>query len=91
LNSSTTPRSTPEGVRSVSGAPNLPAGFTDAFTSRYIEAGELSLRAVIGGEGMPSNWKHLSQIPLFSNLSERRLRKLASKATEDAYETETSS
>ena len=52
-----------------------------------IEAGELSLRAVIGGEGMPSNWKHLSQIPLFSNLCERRLRKLASKATEDAYET----
>ena len=36
---------------------------------------------------MPSNWKHLSQIPLFSSICERRLRKLASKATEDAYET----
>jgi CRP/FNR family cyclic AMP-dependent transcriptional regulator len=36
---------------------------------------------------MPSNWKYLSQIPLFSTLSERRLRKLASRANEDAYET----
>jgi CRP/FNR family transcriptional regulator, cyclic AMP receptor protein len=36
---------------------------------------------------MPSNWKYLSEIPLFSTLSERRLRKLASRANEDAYET----
>jgi CRP/FNR family transcriptional regulator, cyclic AMP receptor protein len=35
---------------------------------------------------MPSNWKYLQQIPLFSNLSERRLRKLAGTAIEDAYE-----
>jgi pimeloyl-ACP methyl ester carboxylesterase len=37
----------------VSGAPNLPAGFTDAFTSRYIDTGEVSLHAVIGGDGPP--------------------------------------
>jgi CRP-like cAMP-binding protein len=35
---------------------------------------------------MPSNWKYLSEIPLFSTLSERRLRKLARQASEDAYE-----
>jgi pimeloyl-ACP methyl ester carboxylesterase len=46
---------TPEGPGSVSGAPNLPAGFTDTFTSRYIETGAIGLRqhAVIGGDGPP--------------------------------------
>jgi hypothetical protein len=44
---------TPEGPGSVSGAPNLPAGFTDTFTSRYIDAGGLRQHAVIGGEGPP--------------------------------------
>jgi len=44
---------TPEGPGSVSGAPNLPAGFTDTFTSRYIDTGELRLHAVTGGEGPP--------------------------------------
>jgi pimeloyl-ACP methyl ester carboxylesterase len=44
---------TPQGPGSVSGAPNLPAGFTDTFTSRYIDTGELRLHAVIGGEGPP--------------------------------------
>ena len=44
---------TPEGPGSVSGAPNLPAGFTDTFTSRYIDIGQLRLHAVIGGEGPP--------------------------------------
>lgn len=48
-----TRRSTPEGPGSVSGAPNLPAGFADTFTSRYIDAGELRQHAVIGGEGRP--------------------------------------
>jgi pimeloyl-ACP methyl ester carboxylesterase len=43
----------PEGPGSVSGAPNLPAGFTDTFTSRYIDTGQLRLHAVIGGEGPP--------------------------------------
>ena len=45
--------STPEGPLSVAGAPNLPAGFTDAFTSRYVDTGELRLHAVIGGDGPP--------------------------------------
>ena len=45
--------STPEGPGSVSGAPNLPAGFTDTFTSRYIDTGELRLHAVTGGDGPP--------------------------------------
>jgi pimeloyl-ACP methyl ester carboxylesterase len=44
---------TPEGPGSVSGAPNLPAGFTDTFKGRYIDAGKLRLHAVIGGEGPP--------------------------------------
>jgi pimeloyl-ACP methyl ester carboxylesterase len=43
----------PEGPGSVSGAPNLPAGFTDTFTSRYIDAGDLRLHGVTGGEGPP--------------------------------------
>jgi CRP/FNR family transcriptional regulator, cyclic AMP receptor protein len=36
---------------------------------------------------MDQNWKYLSQIPLFSNLSERRLRKLADTSTVDVYDT----
>jgi pimeloyl-ACP methyl ester carboxylesterase len=44
---------TPEGPLSASGAPNLPAGFTDTFTSRYIDTDELRQHAVIGGEGPP--------------------------------------
>jgi pimeloyl-ACP methyl ester carboxylesterase len=35
------------------GAPNLPQGFTDTFTSRYVDTGELRLHAVIGGDGPP--------------------------------------
>jgi hypothetical protein len=45
--------SAPEGPGSVSGAPNLPAGFTDTFTSRYVDAGGLRQHVVIGGEGPP--------------------------------------
>ncbi len=44
---------TPEGPGSVSGVPNLPAGFAGTFTSRYIDAGEVRLHAVTGGEGPP--------------------------------------
>jgi pimeloyl-ACP methyl ester carboxylesterase len=44
---------TPEGPGSVSGAPNLPEGFTDTFTSRYIETGDLRQHVVTGGEGPP--------------------------------------
>ena len=43
----------PEGPGSVSGAPNLPGGFTDTFTSRYVDTGELRLHAVTGGDGPP--------------------------------------
>ena len=43
----------PEGPGSVRGAPNLPAGFTDTFTSRYIKTGDLRQHAVIGGDGPP--------------------------------------
>jgi pimeloyl-ACP methyl ester carboxylesterase len=53
MSSSSTPASTPEGPRSVSGAPNLPEGFPDTFTSRYIDTGGLRQHAVIGGEGPP--------------------------------------
>lgn len=41
------------GPWSVSGAPNLPAGFTETFTSRYIDTGALRQHAVIGGDGPP--------------------------------------
>src|SRR5262249_5274130 len=44
---------TPEGPGSVSGAPNLPEGFTDTFTSRYVDTGEVRLHAVTGGGGPP--------------------------------------
>jgi pimeloyl-ACP methyl ester carboxylesterase len=44
---------TPEGPGSVSGAPNLPAGFADTFSSKYIDTGEVRLHAVIGGDGPP--------------------------------------
>jgi len=44
---------TPEGPGSASGAPNLPAGFTDTFASRYVDTGEVRLHAVIGGDGPP--------------------------------------
>ena len=53
MSSSSTHLPIPEGPGSVSGAPNLPAGFTDTFTSRYIDTGGLRLHAVIGGEGPP--------------------------------------
>jgi len=53
MNSSSTGLPTPEGPGSVSGAPNLPEGFTDTFTSRYVDTGEVRLHAVIGGEGPP--------------------------------------
>jgi pimeloyl-ACP methyl ester carboxylesterase len=49
---STSPH-TPEGPGSVSGAPNLPAGFADTFTSRFVDAGDVRLHAVTGGEGPP--------------------------------------
>jgi pimeloyl-ACP methyl ester carboxylesterase len=53
MSASSTRHPTPEGPGSVSGAPQLPAGFTDIFTSRYLDAGQLRLHAVIGGQGPP--------------------------------------
>jgi alpha/beta hydrolase fold len=53
MSSSSAPLSTPEGPGSVSGAPNLPEGFTDTFTSRYVDTGDLRQHAIIGGEGPP--------------------------------------
>lgn len=44
---------TPQGPGSVSGAPNLPDGFADTFTSRFIDVDEVRLHAVVGGEGPP--------------------------------------
>src|SRR5262245_38204352 len=44
---------TPEGPGSVSGAPHLPKGFTDTFTSRYVNANGIRLHAVVGGKGPP--------------------------------------
>jgi pimeloyl-ACP methyl ester carboxylesterase len=42
-----------EGTGSVSQAPNLPDGFAETFTSRYVDAGEIRMHAVIGGDGPP--------------------------------------
>jgi pimeloyl-ACP methyl ester carboxylesterase len=53
MSSSSTRLPTPAGPGSVSGAPNLPAGFTDTFTSRYVDTGEVRLHAVTGGDGPP--------------------------------------
>jgi len=44
---------TPQGPGSVSGAPNLPVGFADTFTSRFVDAGGLRQHVVIGGAGPP--------------------------------------
>jgi pimeloyl-ACP methyl ester carboxylesterase len=53
MTSSSTGPPTPEGPGSVTGAPHLPERFTDTFTSRYIDTGEVRLHAVIGGDGPP--------------------------------------
>jgi pimeloyl-ACP methyl ester carboxylesterase len=53
MNSSSTSLPTPEGPGSVSEAPGLPEEFTETFTSRYVDTGELRLHAVIGGQGPP--------------------------------------
>ena len=44
---------TPQGPGSVSGAPNLPDGFTDTFTGRYVDTGGVRLHVVTGGDGPP--------------------------------------
>jgi pimeloyl-ACP methyl ester carboxylesterase len=42
-----------EGRGSVSGVPNLPEGFSESFSSRFVDIADLRLHAVIGGEGPP--------------------------------------
>jgi pimeloyl-ACP methyl ester carboxylesterase len=44
---------TPQGPGSVSAAPNLPAGFTDTFSSRFVDVDGVKLHAVVGGDGPP--------------------------------------
>ena len=64
MSSSTAPLPTPRGPGSVSAAPNLPAGFTDTFTDRFVDAGGLRQHVVVGGggpplllvHGWPQNW-----------------------------------
>jgi len=51
--SASTQLETPTGPGSVSGAPHLPEGFTDTFTSRFVDTGEVRLHAVVGGAGPP--------------------------------------
>ncbi len=53
MTSSSTGLPAPEGPGSVSGAPNLPAGFSGTFTSRYVDAGGLRQHVVTGGGGPP--------------------------------------
>jgi pimeloyl-ACP methyl ester carboxylesterase len=53
MSSSSTRLPTAEGPGSASEAPHLPAGFTDTFTSRYVDTGQVRLHAVIGGDGPP--------------------------------------
>lgn len=43
----------PTGAGSVADAPDLPPTFSDTFQSRYIDAGDVRLHAVIGGKGPP--------------------------------------
>jgi pimeloyl-ACP methyl ester carboxylesterase len=51
--SSSSPNSVPAGPLSASEAPHLSEGFTEVFTSRYVETGDVRLHAVIGGDGPP--------------------------------------
>ncbi|MFD7278590.1 alpha/beta fold hydrolase [Streptomyces sp. NPDC059862] len=37
----------------VTDVPDLPAGFTDTFTSHTVKTGDLTLHAVVGGDGPP--------------------------------------
>jgi pimeloyl-ACP methyl ester carboxylesterase len=43
----------PDGLGSVAGAPDLPPGFTETFTDRYIDTPGLRQHAVAGGNGPP--------------------------------------
>jgi pimeloyl-ACP methyl ester carboxylesterase len=43
----------PTGSGSVLGAPNLPSGFADTFTSRFVGTDDLRQHVVAGGDGPP--------------------------------------
>ncbi|MBM7505105.1 alpha/beta fold hydrolase [Agromyces aurantiacus] len=51
MNTAFTGSVVPEGPGAVTGAPDLPAGFADTYTSRIIDTGDVRLHAVIGGRG----------------------------------------
>ncbi|MEH1058262.1 alpha/beta hydrolase [Micromonospora sp. CPCC 206171] len=53
MSSSSTQYPVPEGPGSIAQAPQLPAGFTDTFGGRYVDADGVRLHAVIGGDGPP--------------------------------------
>src|SRR5512146_1160717 len=53
MSTQTSAVSTPKGPGSVTGAPNIPPGFSNTFTSRFIDTGAVRLHAVIGGNGPP--------------------------------------
>ena len=63
MSSSPTRAPTPEGPGTVSQAPNLPAGFTDTFTSRYVHTGGLRLHAVTGGDDILL-YREAARLPL---------------------------
>src|SRR5215472_8236168 len=53
MTANSTSQPTPDGFGSVSQAPNLPDGFTNTFTSHYVDTSALRQHAVIGGDGPP--------------------------------------
>jgi hypothetical protein len=48
MSASTSPLPNPKGPGSASEAPSLPAGFSETFTSQYVETGELRQHVVVG-------------------------------------------
>src|SRR5262245_30157059 len=50
---STISTSVPAAPGPVSGAPTLPDGFAETFTSRFVDTGAARLHAVVGGDGPP--------------------------------------
>ena len=51
--SPTTTPTAPTGPGSAAGTPGVPDGFTDVFTSRWVDLDDLRLHAVVGGDGPP--------------------------------------
>ena len=53
MSSTSIPHPAEHGPGSISEAPGLPAGFTDTFTSRIVQANGIAQHVVIGGDGPP--------------------------------------